>query len=292
VTATLQLFADIDRLPTLPSSVARLSALARDERSSARDYQEVITHDPALTTNLLRLANSAFFGRPRQVTSVRQAVTFLGTKRVVEVALAAAFSGVLPEALPGYGIQAATFWRHCVAVAVLSERIADDRALSKDCDGFTCGLLHDIGKLVTSAYLARQTGEIMESIWGQRQVFIVAEHQILGADHAEIGAAVAEKWNLPEAVCAVVRWHHSPSRRGERGAEDGEADLVDVVHVADCLAHAFGFGTDIGELSREIDSGAVGRIGAPVRRLEHIVGEAAAEIEDLSAVFVDIRGGS
>ncbi|MEJ2389245.1 MAG: HDOD domain-containing protein [Chromatiaceae bacterium] len=177
----------------------------------------MITHDPALTTNLLRLANSAFFGRPRQVTSVRQAVTFLGTKRVVEVALAAAFSGVLPEALPGYGIQAATFWRHCVAVAVLSERIADDRALSKDCDGFTCGLLHDIGKLVTSAYLARQTGEIMESIWGQRQVFIVAEHQILGADHAEIGAAVAEKWNLPEAVCAVVRWITPPAGGAKGG---------------------------------------------------------------------------
>jgi putative nucleotidyltransferase with HDIG domain len=292
VISSAAILQDVERLPTLPSSLARLSALQKDERSGAADYQKVIATDPALTANLLRLANSAFFGCPRQVTSVRQAVALLGTRRVFEAAVGAAFAAVLPNALPGYGIETATFWRHCVAVAVLTERIAEDLRLDCCEEGFTCGLLHDIGKLVTSTYLAQQSAALLDCIRAQHKVLIAAEHEILGTDHAGIGARVAVKWNLPETVSAVVRWHHAPSGRDTARGPDEPADLVDAVHVADCLAHAFGFGTDIGELSRELDAGAVTRVGEPVRRLERIVGDAAMQIEELSAAFGEMRGGN
>jgi putative nucleotidyltransferase with HDIG domain len=292
VISTATILADVKRLPTLPASLARLSALQQDERSSALDYEKVIGIDPALTTNVLRLANSVFFGSPRQILSVRQAVTLLGTQRIVEAAVGAAFSAVLPKALPGYGIESVTFWRHCVAVGVLTGRIGEDLRLERRADGFTCGLLHDIGKLVTSAYLTQQSTAVIDCIQGGNKSLIAAEREILGTDHTQIGAAVAEKWGLPDLVCSVVRWHHSPSLREVQRAPDETADLVDAVHVADCLAHAFGFGTDIGELARELDAGAVGRIGEPVRRLERIVSEAANEIEDLSAVFGAMRGSS
>jgi putative nucleotidyltransferase with HDIG domain len=221
---------------------------------------------------------------------VRQAVTLLGTRRLVEAAVGAAFSAVLPNALPGYSIESVTFWRHCVAVGVLTERIGADLRLEHRADGFTCGLLHDIGKLVTSAYLAPQSTAIFDCIRERNQSLIAAEREIIGTDHTQIGAAVAEKWDLPDLLCSVVRWHHSPSWREVQRAPDAAADLVDAVHVADCLAHVFGFGSDIGELSRELDAGAVGRIGEPVRRLERIVGEATNQIEELSAVFGAMRG--
>ena len=162
--STAAILADVKRLPTLPASLARLSALQQDERSSAADYEKVIGIDPALTANVLRLANSGFFGSPRQIVSVRQAVTLLGTRRIVEAAMGAAFSAVLPNALPGYCIESVTFWRHCVAVGVLTERIGEDLRLERRADGFTCGLLHDIGKLVTSAYLAPQSTAIFDCI--------------------------------------------------------------------------------------------------------------------------------
>ena len=290
--STAAILADVERLPTLPASLARLSALQQDERSSAADYEKVIGIDPALTTHVLRLANSGFFGAPRQIVSVRQAVTLLGTRRVVEAAVGAAFSAVLPKALPGYCIDSVSFWRHCVAVAVLTERIGEDLRLERRADSFTCGLLHDIGKLVTSAYLAPQSTAIFDCTRERHHSLIDAEREILGTDHTQIGATVAEKWGLPDLVCTVVRWHHSPSAREVQRAPDAAADLVDAVHVADCLSHVFGFGTDIGELSRELDAGAVKRIGEPVRNLERIVGEAANQIEDLSAVFGAMRGGS
>ncbi|MGV0950240.1 MAG: HDOD domain-containing protein [Azonexus sp.] len=290
--STATILADVKRLPTLPASLARLSALQHDERSSAADYEKVIGIDPALTVNVLRLANSGFFGSPRQIVSVRQAVTLLGTQRIVEAAMGAAFSAVLPNALPGYGIESVTFWRHCVAVGVLTQRIGEDLRLEHRADGFTCGLLHDIGKLVTSAYLAPESTAIFDCIRERHKCLIAAEREIIGTDHTQIGAAVAEKWALPDRLCSVVRWHHSPSLREVPRAPAAAADLVDAVHVADCLAHVFGFGTDIGELARELDAGAVERIGEPVRRLERIVGEAANQIEELSAVFGAMRGGS
>ena len=271
--STAAILADVKRLPTLPASLTRLYALQQDERSSASDFEKVIGSDPALTTNVLRLANSGFFGSPRQVVSVRQAVTLLGTRRLVEAAMGAAFSAVLPNALPGYCIESVAFWRHCVAVGVLTERIGEDLRLERRADGFTCGLLHDIGKLVTSTYLAPQSTAIFDCIRERNKSLITAEREILGTDHTQIGAAVAEKWGLPDLLCAVVRWHHSPSLREAQRAPDEAADLVDAVHVADCLAHVFGFGTDIGELSREARCGrcrahwrACAQVGADRRR--------------------------
>jgi putative nucleotidyltransferase with HDIG domain len=281
---------DIERLPTLPASLARLSALHRDERSSAADYEKAIGNDPALTVNVLRLANSSFFGAPRQITSIRQALTLLGTGRVYEAAVGASFSTVMPNALPGYRIDSVAFWRHCVAVGVLTERIADDLKIEGRADGFTCGLLHDIGKLVTSVYLTPQSTAIFDQIREHHRPLVECEHAILGADHTEIGAAVAEKWNLPDIVCAVVRWHHSPSCRESPPVPLMQPDLVDAVHIADCLAHSVGFGSDIGELARDLDAGAVARIGEPVRQLERIVGEATNQIDELSAVFGAMRG--
>jgi len=111
-------------LPLLPSSVMRLRTVLDDPRSSADAVEAVVRPDAALTGNLLRMANSAFFGVPRRIESVRQAITLLGMRRVYEAAVGASFLCLIPERLLGYGLEASAFWRHCVAVAVLGERLA------------------------------------------------------------------------------------------------------------------------------------------------------------------------
>ena len=268
--------AGVEQIPMLPTSVAQVSRLARDPRSDARAFERALRPDPGLTANLLRLANSPYFGAAGEIGSVRQAVAYLGTKRVVEAAMAGAFTAVLPRTLAGYGIDSATFWRHSVAVAVLGERISRELKIGSPDVAFTGGLLHDIGKLVTSAWVAEQVDEVLDTL-GEGS-FVEAERTVLGVDHTVVGEAVAQRWGLPLELRECIRWHHDPDRSEHR--------VVDVVHVANGMAHAVGLGADVGELSRRVARGAMERLNAPARSLERLLGDALDAIEQLVAAHV------
>jgi putative nucleotidyltransferase with HDIG domain len=270
----------IKKLPTLSAATGRLAALIRDERSGAADFEKVIRPDMALTANLLRMANSAYFGLRCRAESVRQAITLLGLKRVFEVAASAAFAPVIPRLLPGYEVEAAAFWLHSAAVAVLSERLALELRCGTPDLLFTAGLLHDVGKLVVGSFVAEEQGAILRRV-RQGQSFIAAEKEVLGLTHAELGARVAEAWSLPPAVAWAARWHHEPTA----APPEVDRNLVSLVHAADALAHQLGFGADTGELAREIDSAAEGRLGLKARRLEVVASGSLESIREMGNLF-------
>ncbi len=276
----------VKALPTLSTAAVRLSELARDPRSSAADFERVIRPDPALTANLLRISNSAYFGLRCRVESVKQAVTVLGLSRISEVAAAAAFAPIIPTRLPGYEIEAAAFWLHSVAVAVLSERLAQELGRKRPELTFTAGLLHDAGKLAIATFVSRESTEILGRVRGG-SAFASAERAVLGLDHGDVGGIVAEAWHLPPAVVAASRWHHAP----DDVPDDAERGLVDLVHAADGLAHALGLGTDAGEMARQISPGTEARLGIRARRLERVAGASMDAIRDMAGLFAPAQGG-
>jgi putative nucleotidyltransferase with HDIG domain len=288
VIAADAVLARVKALPTLPVAVLRLQEAARDERNGAADLERVIRPDPALTTNLLRVANSAAFGGARRIASVRDAVARLGTRRLVELATSAGFARVLPPVLPGYGIDAAAFRLHAIAVAVLAERLGGDLGVGVPDVTFTAGLLHDVGKLAIGAFLADEGPAFLARLRTGRMTSIDAEREVLGTDHARVGDAVAEAWRLPGAIRAVARWHHAPLDA------PGEVDerAVALVHVADGLAHAMGYGEDAAELARAIDPEVLRRLGVRVRVLERAAGETAATIREMSETLDPAKGGA
>lgn len=268
----------VRNLPTLPAAITRLSALVADPSANADDFEAVIRPDPSLTANLLRLANSAYFGLSRQVGSVRQAVTLMGIKRVFDLAASASFTRVIPDRIPGYGISSTDFWEHCVAVAALSERLGADLRIRVPEMTFTAGLLHDVGKIVVGAYFDDRPTALADEV-GREGVFLVdAERTLLGFDHAEIGAAVAEHWRLPATIVAAARWHHAP----DEAPAGADRTMLDLIHAADGLAHALGLGADVGELSRRIDGAVIQRLGIGVDRLERVAGDTVEEIRAMT----------
>jgi len=278
--------AKVKKLPTFSTTLVRLWSVSRDERAGAADFEKVVRPDPSLTANLLRVANSAYFGLRCKAESVRQAVTLLGVKRVCEVATTVAFAPVIPERLPGYDVAATAFWSHCVAVAVFSERLAHElRAASPDLL-FTAGLLHDIGKLAVGSFVAADQGKILARARGGES-FIEAERAVLGIDHGELGAMMAQGWSLPPAVAAAARWHHRPAE-----APEAERQLVGLVHAADALAHSMGFGADSGELARRVDVNLEALLGVKPRRLEAVAGGALEAIKEMTSLFSGPVGGS
>jgi putative nucleotidyltransferase with HDIG domain len=273
-----EILSRIKKLPTFSMTVVRLSALVNDPETDAGEFEAVVQPDMALTANLLRMANSAYFGLSRRVASAREAITLLGIRRVFELGAMSAVDAVVPDTLPGYGIDASVFWSHSVAVAVLAERLAKERKLATPTLTFTAGLLHDIGKLVISSFLADRLKDLQAELASGATSLIACERKLLGGDHAQIGAELATAWNLPEEVVKVVAFHHLP---GLVNGEHGDI-LVDLVHAADCLSHSMGFGADVGEMQRQVDSAAIARLGLRHSDLEHVASRALPEIEGLA----------
>jgi putative nucleotidyltransferase with HDIG domain len=286
VISTEQVLLRVKKLPTLPSTMARLWALSHDDRAGAADFERVIRPDPALTANLLRVANSAYFGLRCRAESVRHAVTLLGLKRVCELATSVAFAPTIPARLPGYDLDATAFWTHSVAVAVFSEKLAVELRVGTPDMIFTAGLLHDIGKLVVGSLVADEKGAIMGRV-RQGETFVDAERAVLGLDHGELGAAVAQAWSLPPAATWAARWHHRP---GEVPAE-ADRTLVGLIHGADALAHAMGLGADPGELARGVDGEVERKLGVKARRLEAVASGTVDGIREMASLFAGAVGG-
>ena len=276
-----QLLNSMRGLPTLPECFFRLQRVLANERSGAGDLERVIKPDPALTANLLRVANSAFFNCPRKVTGIRHAIVLMGSRQVYEAAASASFAMVIPGNLLGYGIRASEFWLHSMSVAMIGQRLAKELRLEASEQTYTAGLLHDIGKLVIGVFLADSAREVMHLMRDGELSFVQAEHQALGTDHAMVGGTLAERWRLPREVVSVVRHHHLP----DEGVPSQCQQLVDLVHVADGLSHSLGYGSDVGELARRISPEATERLGLEPGLLERVASETMDQIWELAGVM-------
>jgi putative nucleotidyltransferase with HDIG domain len=180
---------------------------------------------------------------------------------------------VLPYRIPGYDISAKSLWLHSVATGVLCERLASALRIKPPDLLFTAGLLHDIGKLVVGALLVGQSERILQEINNNGTTFFKAEQTLLDTDHAEIGALLCETWALPPALAWTARWHHSPNEAVEHASERLDLTLIDLVHLADGLAHTLGFGADIGALSRTIENETMDRLLVDKQSIDQTVSE-------------------
>lgn len=198
----------LDSIGTVPTSVAQIFRLINDPKATASDFERVVRPDVGLTANLLRCANSVFYRAAREITSVRDAITRMGLRRVFEVAASASFSKAIPSKLRGYGLSASQFWEHSVEVAVLSDRLGREAGFTYPDLAFTAGLLHDLGKAVVSTWLDL---ELSIAVPEGALTSLALEQQLLGTDHAQCGELLAQKWNLPKEIIGAARWHHEPA---------------------------------------------------------------------------------
>ncbi|MFW5775404.1 MAG: HDOD domain-containing protein [Chitinivibrionales bacterium] len=225
----------IDRLPSLPSIATKLIEVVNSPDSSAEDAAELIQNDPGLTTKIIRLANSAFYGMPRSVSSVSSAVVILGFNTLRSVALSAAIMRMFDSAHASFDY--ARFWRHSVVCAMNAKSIAKKnlRLIMMDPEGAFCmGILHDIGKLIFAHFFADDYRLVQKHADSNQMSILQAEQEIIGVTHTQIGSTLADKWALPIEVEKVLVHHHQPEQA------QMACELVSLVHVADYLCHQIG----------------------------------------------------
>ena len=269
----------VNALPHLPATVLRLAAVVSDPRSTLPQIVDVIRYDPALTAEVLRLCNSAYYGLERSVESLDDAVCLLGTVRVFQLVMATHARTLMSPPQEGYGLPAGALWSHAIGVAVTAQIPARRMRLTQYGMLFTAGLLHDTGKLVLNEFVREEYAEIVRRVSEDRTSFPEVEQELLGYTHAEVGARLAETWSLPASIVRCIRYHHDP------GALPTPDALVDAVYLADAVCLLFGVGTGDDGLAYRADPAVLGRAHLTESDLEGIGAEAIGELRAVQALF-------
>lgn len=219
-------------LSAFPPVVTEILRRLDDPETTPAEFQEIILKDPLITAKTLKLANSAYYGHPRAVTTISEAVILLGMETLRGLVIAISAYNVLNREVRGYRYEAEDFWKHSLSTALLARGILRLRGRRGEESFFVGGILHDIGKLLLDHHREAHYDTIEEFSRTRRVPLYLAEKAILGHNHAEIGAALADVWGFPPLLVETIRHHHAPLSAPPR-----EAEIVKTLHIADILSN-------------------------------------------------------
>jgi HD-like signal output (HDOD) protein len=227
---------EVSQIPPLPSVTTRILEIAENPNSSAQDLTEIISHDPALTAQILKAANSAFYGFPNKIGTVYLAIVILGFNMVRTIALS---SGVL-KLFRNKGSKTSLlnpnlFWEHSLKSGVACKLLATNYKYYLTGEAFTAGILHDIGRIVLAHYATGKYNEVIKLSVKKKCSLIEAETDLLQFNHADVGGFLLRAWSLPIPIVEAVSYHHQPKQ------SPNAADLASITHLASYLSHLHSF---------------------------------------------------
>lgn len=247
-----ELIQQASRLPPIPKAAQKALQLIRNPDSNAAGLAEILGTDQVLAGQVLRLANSAYYGMENRIVTVQQAIVVLGMNMIQELIMASTTSRYLDQALPGYDLQRGELWHHAMGTAVGARLISKRQRLKVNEEAYFAGLLCDIGKLIFSNLLQEQ--KIDETDW-ECHSFLEIERAYFGIDHAMLGAEIARLWQLPENLVTAIAYHHEPL------AAPDHQSLVAAIHIADVSMMILGIGIGIDGLRYPLEEDSLKRTG-------------------------------
>jgi len=219
------------RIPAFPPIVLRLLDLLSRDNVEIRELVRLISADPALSAQILRVANSPLFGFRSQIDSLQSALVVLGLQRIRALSMTVATANHMKAVL--HIEELSRCWRHMLACALLSEELAHSCAITDD-RAYTAGLLHDVGRLGLLLAYPDEYAQILRNADRNALELLDVEREAFGMDHCEAGRTLAGQWNLPPDFQIVAARHHDPQA-------NFEADLLSIVHLGCKLADSLGF---------------------------------------------------
>lgn len=224
----------VNDLPMLPNRVKKIIDITEDPDSTIQDLENEILKDQSLTSKILKLANSAYYGYPRKINTVSQATILLGFQTIKSIALASTVSKMMTHELKGYALGENELWTQSQTCAIISRHIAKEVKYPNPETAYIAGLLRDIGKTILNFYVEKEYHAIINKVEYSNMPFLEAEEEILGFNHAQVGEKIAIKWNFPEELVEAIGLHHSPEKATINPT------LVSIVHIADAITMMMG----------------------------------------------------
>jgi HD-like signal output (HDOD) protein len=222
-------------LMSLPDIYLQVERVINDPNSSARQVAAIISQDPNLSAKLLKIVNSAFYGFQQKIDTISRAVSILGNNQISDLVLGTSVVTLFRE-IPATLMNMNLFWEHSVACGICARCIAGFRKFPNTESFFTAGLLHDLGKLIIFKNLPQQAKAVLLRVRHSDSFYYQTERDLIGFDHAQVGKALAEKWDLPTGLEQAIGGHHPPWSL----PPDSETVLI---FIADNLANALGCGS-------------------------------------------------
>jgi len=269
---------------SLPPSLhitKKLSDIVKRPDTSITDIANVVQYDPALTSRFLRLANSVAFAGSTKVSSVEDAVLRIGFGNVSNIITT--FSMIKSLPLQCQHVVINGFWKHSLSVAFTSEMIAQcsEKIQGPYDDYYISGLLHDIGILVLDILETEAYGLVMQEVEKVDKQLFTIETEMLGINHAEVGAAVLKKWNLPLPIVEGVKFHHNPCSP----EQTVDSYLAKVVHLANFACNDQGIGNTATPFFGRFSEGAWDDIGLQVENIPQIIDYVTQRIDEVTAIL-------
>ncbi len=228
-----RLAAAVDGMPAFPRSVQRVLELTRDVNSTPKALVEVIDKDPVLTVKILKVVNSAHYSLPKRITSVGHAVVYLGFNTIKNLALSIAAIGILPKRNDA-GFDGQQYLLHSLATAGIAKQLASRLPAADPMGCFIAGLLHDFGKVVLAQFMPMEFRRALETSQWHETSLHLALREVIGIDHAVVGAMLVEKWRFPP--------HFVETISNQFGPELKDSDMIACVFAANQISKKCKFG--------------------------------------------------
>jgi len=258
-----ELVSGVVRLVSLPEVCIRVNEMLDDPVVNATDIGKVIGQDTSLTARLLKIVNSPFYGFQSRIETVSRAVTVIGLRELRGLVLAASAVESMSK-LPNDVFNIVNFWRHSVYCGVVARLLAEKCHVLHSERLFVAGLLHDIGKLVISNKLPDESREVLKQVQAKKCPDFEAEQAVFGFDHAEVGGALLDEWQMPESLRNAVRYHHRP--------QDAAASEIEValVHIANIMTIHAEHGVIEGNVTPDYDESVWAITGLDESQLDEV----------------------
>ncbi|MFZ5776162.1 MAG: HDOD domain-containing protein [Thermodesulfobacteriota bacterium] len=274
-----EILALVKHVPPFPKVAQRVSEMLQDPDVTVSQLAEVIQFDPVITANVLKICNASYFGLPRKVSSLDEALVIVGNDTLKEIIITSSsarfYKGAAGE---GYKLEQGELWRHSVAVGIMAKELSKHIPNVNSGAAFTVGLLHDIGKRFLSSFVADEFKKIMAKVLADGCSFVEAEKELLGASHAELGGMILNQWEFPKEMELAVLQHHDPDAL--------EKDtLTAVVALANALVISMGVGVGADGLSVKVQGAGLKRFGITPMDLELSMATLFMEIERAEDLF-------
>jgi len=266
-------------VPPFPKVAQRVSEMLNDPEVAALDLAEVIQYDQVITANVLKICNAAYFGLPRKVSSLDEALVVVGNETLKDIIITSSsarfYKGSVGE---GYKLEQGDLWKHSVAVGIMAKELAKNVKGVRPGSAYTAGLLHDIGKRFLSGFVADDFNRIMEKVVRDECSFVEAEKELLGATHAELGGMIMRQWEFPADIELAVMQHHDPE------ALDKDP-LTAVVALANTLVISMGIGVGADGLSTKLQGEGLEKFGITPKHLDLCMVNLLTEMDRAKELF-------
>ncbi|MFC1670314.1 HDOD domain-containing protein [Spirochaetota bacterium] len=257
---------NLESLPSLPAVASKIIQLVSDPNVSFKMIAEEISKDQSMTTNLLKLSNSAYFSKGKEITSVERAIVIMGLKEVKDIIMVIATKPILNKEIIGYDLEKGILWQQGLLVSDLAKRIAIMKKRKDIADVvFTGGIIHNVGKVILALFVKSAFSEIIDAVQNKNMTFSDAEREIMGFSHQEIGEMILNKWEFPPVLKSIVRYYQEPGK-----APDEFKLEVSIVHIASVLSLMAGVGIGSDGMFYEFSQDAISKVGISENAIEEL----------------------